>query len=175
MPEITPLGWFHTIVGILAILCGLLGLAKFRIVSSFHWSGQVFLAATVAASVTALMIYQRGFFGPAHILAVAALVAVFGGLLVERTSLFGKLSPYLQAAAYSGVFLCHMLPAITDGLMRLPIGNPVVTEFTDPLLQGFFKAFALLYVLGVLSQWIWLYRGGAPFKDTASSAEFVDA
>lgn len=158
MPEILPIGWFHTIIGITAILAGLYELIKYRLVSSYRRSGQIYLVCTLMASVTALMIYQRGFFGPAHVLAIVALVALFGGLLVERTTLFRGLSPYLQAMAYSGIFLCHMLPAITDGLMRLPIGNPVVTEFTDPLLQGFFKAFGVTYLAGLLLQWLYIRR-----------------
>ena len=45
-----------------------------------------------------------------------------------------------------------MIPAITDGLMRLPPGNPVVTEIGDPLLRGFYLTFLVLYLLGASVQ-----------------------
>ena len=158
MPEILPLGWFHTIVGICAIFAGIYEFAKYKVVSSYRRSGQIFMVCTFVAAVTALMIFQRGEFGPAHVLAVVALLSVFGGMLIERTALFGKFQPYLQAGAYTLMMLTHMLPAITDGLMRLPVGDPVVTNFEDPLLQGFIRSFLLLYVAGVLLQWWWLSK-----------------
>lgn len=153
MPEILPIGWFHTIIAIIAIISGIISLIKYRLIAASQLTGKIFLVCTFLAAVTALMIFQRGFFGPGHALAVLTLIAIVGGLICEKTTLFGKFSPYLQAMAYSGLFLFHMIPAITDGLMRLPIGNPVVTEFNDPLLLGFYGLFLLCYSIGLLLQW----------------------
>lgn len=158
MPEILPIGWFHTGIAIVAIICGIISFKKHTVLAVSQTTGKIYFVGTLLAAGTALMIYQRGTFGPAHILAVLTLVALFGALLTEKTNLFGKFSPYLQAMGYSATFLFHMIPAITDGLMRLPIGDPIVTEFTDPLLQGFHLGFLLLYVVGLALQWRWLAR-----------------
>ena len=45
-----------------------------------------------------------------------------------------------------------MMPAITDFLRRLPVGDPFIDSFESPLLQGFHLSFLGLYVLGVLVQ-----------------------
>jgi len=161
MPEMIPIGWLHTITAIMAIIAGVISLKNNVLISLEQLSGKVFLIFTVLAAGTALMIFQRGVFGPGHMLAVLTFVAIFVGGVAEKTTIFKKYSPYLQAAAYSGIFLFHMIPAITDGLMRLPVGDPIVTEITDPLLQGFYGLFLLSYVVTLLIQWRWIKNRAA--------------
>lgn len=162
MPEITLFGWFHTIIGIVAILAGVYSLAKFKVIRSDNASGQTFLICTLIAAVSALFIYRAtGSFNPAHGLAVMTLVALAGGYLMEKTNVFGALSPYLQATAYSACFLFHMIPAITDGLRRLPVDDPIVKEQSDPLLLNFYLAFLIMYVVGLAAQLVWLRRQSA--------------
>jgi hypothetical protein len=64
MPEIIPLGWFHTAMGVIALASGGFTLARFREIRLQTRSGQVYLAATLVTAATALAIYQRGEFGP---------------------------------------------------------------------------------------------------------------
>ncbi|MFT7651179.1 MAG: hypothetical protein ACI9ON_002999 [Limisphaerales bacterium] len=160
MPDITLLGWFHTLIGILALLSGVYTLAIFKVIGMGQRSGQIYLGCTLVAAVSALGIYNQGGFGIAHVLAVLTLAAVLVGFGAEKTTVFGKLSPYLQAASYSATFLFHMIPAITDGLRRLPVNDPIVTEVDDPLLRGFYLAFLIAYFVGYLVQVIYLRRQG---------------
>lgn len=161
MPEITILGWFHTIVAILALLAGFCTLAVYRIIRSNTRSGQIYLVGTLISAVTALMIYNQGGFGPAHALAVLTLAALAGGFLVHRIPVFAPVADYLQALCYSGTILFHMIPAITDGLRRLPVGDPVVDRFDDPLLRGFYLLFLVLFLVGYLAQVLWLRKRSA--------------
>jgi uncharacterized membrane protein len=156
VPEITQLGWFHTGIAIVALISGLYSLVRFRIIEWQQVTGRIYLVCTLVAAATALGIYQHGGFGPAHGLAVLTLIALLAGGLAERGRLFGRLSPYVQAMSYSGTFLFHMIPAITDGLMRLPVDSPIVTNPEDPLLRGFYLGFLVVYIIGVSAQMIWL-------------------
>jgi hypothetical protein len=70
----------------------------------------------------------------------------------------GQLSRYVQAVFFSATLLFHCIPAVTDGLMRLPVGDPVVTEIEDPLLRMCYLALLGLYVIGVISQMLWIRR-----------------
>lgn len=158
MPEITLFGWFHTLMGVVALVSGIYTLVKFKVIEPHRRSGQIFLACTFIAAVTALAIYRRGEFGPAHALAVLTLLALLVGTIAAKTSFLGKFSPYVQAMSYSGLFLFHMIPAITDGLMRLPVNAPIVTDFQDPLLRGFYLAFLIMYLLGFTMQTLWLRK-----------------
>ena len=162
MSEITLFGWFHTIVGILALLTGFYSLAKFKVISLQQVTGKYYLILTFVAAASALGIYKHGGFGVAHGLAVLTILAVLVGAVAEKTKLFGKLSRYIQAASYSATLLFHMIPAITDGLMRLPSDAPIVTAIEDPLLQGFYLAFLVTYVVGFLLQVVWLRRNPEP-------------
>ena len=158
MPEITLFGWFHTIVGMLALVSGVYSLAKYKVIEPQHLSSKIFLGCTLIAALTALAIFRRGEFGPAHALAVLTLLALLVGMVAAKTTIFGKLSPYLQATAFSGTFLFHMIPAITDGLARLPVGAPIVTDIKDPLLLQFYVAFLVIYLIGLASQMLWLRK-----------------
>ena len=114
--------------------------------------GSAYLVVTVVVAGSALGIYNQGGFGIAHILALLTLGAAFGGFLLERFNIFGAASQYFQAIAYSATILFHMIPAITDFLRRLPVGDPFIDSFDSPVLQGFHLAFLVLYVVGVSIQ-----------------------
>lgn len=160
MPEISLFGWFHTVIGVLALLTGFYTLARYKLIKFSNRSGRAYLVLTLIAAASALAIYKHGGFGVAHALAVLTILAVLVGFAAEKMRLFGSLSRYIQAASYSATLLFHMIPAITDGLMRLPVESPLVTKLEDPLLRGFYLAFLVTYVVGFSLQVILLRRTG---------------
>ena len=158
MPPMTPIGWLHTAVAILSILAGIYTLAIHKRILPSHRSGQVYLAGTLVTAVTALMIYQRGTFGPGHVLAVLTLLALVTGFVVTKMAFLGGFAKYFQALCFSATLLFHMVPAITDGLLRLPVGDPVLTNPRDPLLTKFYLAFLVVFIIGYGLQVRWLKR-----------------
>jgi len=158
VPEITPLGWFHTAMGIIALLSGAFSLIKFREISPQTRSGQIYLLTTLVTAVTALAIFQHGSFGPAHGLAVMTLIALAVGTLAATMKPFGKFSRHVQAFSYSATLLFHCIPAVTDGLMRLPAGDPVLTSIEDPVLKMCYLGLLVLFLVGVSLQLLWIKR-----------------
>ena len=152
MPEITALGWFHTAMGIVALVSGAIALFKYKEIAPQNRSAQIYLATTLITAGTALAIFQHGGFGPAHGLAVMTLAALVVGMAAATLNLFGKLSRYVQAFSFTATLLFHCIPAVTDGLMRLPVGNPVVTSLEDPLLRSAYLALLILFLVGVSLQ-----------------------
>ena len=152
MPEISLLGWFHTGIAIVALAAGLFSMIRYKFIDPAQMTGKVYLLCTLIAAITALMIYQHGKFGPAHGLAVLTLAALVVGSIAVKTTIFGKLSDYIKAVSFTGTFLFHMIPAITDGLMRLPVGSPIVSDIEDPLLKGFYLSFLVIYIIVVSMQ-----------------------
>ena len=161
MPEMIPLGWFHTILGIGAVLSGFYVVLKYKVISLEHRSGKLYALLTLIVAGTALGIYNQGGFGIAHILAVLTLAALLCGVVMEKTKLFGAASKYFQALGYTSTLLFHMLPAITDFLRRLPIGDPFIDTLEDPLLSQFHLAFLLIYVVGLIAQVRWLSKSSS--------------
>ena len=158
MPEMIPLGWLHTILGIGALMSGFYTLTKYRVVTLTHRSGRLYVLLTLIVAGTALGIYNQGGFGIAHNLAVLTLVALAGGVMMEKTRLFGSFSKYCQALGYSSTLLFHMIPAITDFLRRLPVGDPFIDTLEDPLLRQFHLAFLAIFVVGIIAQVLWLRK-----------------
>lgn len=161
MPEMTTLGWFHTAMGIIALSSGGYTLAKFKEISLRSWSGQIYLATTLITACTALAIYQRGEFGPGHVLAVLTLMVLVEGAIAEKTKIFGKISRYVQAISYSATLLFHSVPAVTDGLLRLPVGDPILKSLEDPVLPMCYIALLIIYLVGVSLQLRWISRQSA--------------
>ncbi len=158
MPEIIPLGWFHTAMGVIALSSAGFTLTRFKEISPQTRSGQIYLATTLITAGTALAIFQHGEFGPGHGLAVMTLVALAVGTVAAAMKPFGKWSRYVQAVSYSATVLFHCIPAVTDGLMRLPAGNPVLTSIEDPILKLCYLGLLILFLLGISLQLRWIHR-----------------
>ena len=161
VPEITLLGWFHTVLGIIALSSGAYTLVKRKEISPHFRAGQIYLLATLVTALSALGIFQHGGFGAAHILAVLTLLALGVGSLAAFTQIFGKFSRYVQATGYSATLLFHSIPAITDGLMRLPVGDPVLMSIEDPILKMAYRILLLLFIVGLGFQIAWIRRNRA--------------
>ena len=161
MPEMTLLGWFHTIVGVGEVLSGFYTLFKYKVISLEEFTGKLYLFLTLIVAGSALGIYNQGGFGIAHILAVLTLIALLGGVIMEKAKLLGSFSKYFQALGYTSTFLFHMIPAITDFLRRLPVGDPFVDSFEDPLLVNFQLSLLLIYFIGIGAQMFWLKKYGS--------------
>ncbi|MGI9204961.1 MAG: hypothetical protein ACR2Q3_13185 [Woeseiaceae bacterium] len=156
MPEISALGWFHTAMGIVALVSGGFALFQYKEITLQTRSSQIYLLATLVTAGTALAIFQQGAFGPGHVLALATLAALALGTVAATTQLFGKLSRYVRAVGYSATLLFHCVPAVTDGLMRLPVDDPVVKAIDDPLLKYCYVVLLILFIAGISAQLRWI-------------------
>ena len=158
MPAISILGWVHTVLGISALLVGFYSLARYKFIKARNLSGEIYLFTTLIVAISSLFIYHQGGFGPAHVMGVLAILAVMVGFVTERKKIFGFFSPYIETIAYTSTFLFHVLPAITDGLRRLPPSDPFIDSFEDPLLLNFFLLFISMYIVGLGIQFILIFR-----------------
>ena len=161
VPEMIPLGWFHTIMGVIALASGGYTLTIFKEITLQTRSGKIYLATTLITAGTALAIFQRGEFGPGHALAVLTLLALTVGTIAATKKPFGKLSRHVQAISYSATLLFHCVPAVTDGLMRLPVGDPVLSSLEDPFLKMCYLVLLVLFLVGISLQLRWINRQSA--------------
>ena len=158
LPPITFLGWIHTGCGIAAILIGAYALNKYKVISLSERAAKIYLLLTLITASTALAIYNQGGFRIAHVLAILTLLALMAGTIVEKTYMLGSLSKYFFTLCYTSTFLFHMIPAITDTLRRLPVGDPFATSLDDPLVVSFHVLFFVIFVFSYLWQVQWLKR-----------------
>ena len=140
------------------LIAGFYTLAIYKVITPEQKTGQIYLICTLIAAVTALMIYKHGGFGPAHSLAVLTLLALVGGFVVTKIPIFSKIAEYIQTFCFSGTLLFHMIPAITDGLLRLPVGDPVLSTPHDPMLKKFYLEFHVIFLVGYVMKFRWLKK-----------------
>ena len=148
-------------MGIIALFSGGFTLARFKEISLQTRSGQIYLLTTLITAGTALAIFQHGEFGPGHGLAVMTLVALAVGTVAATKKPFGRLSRQVQAVSYSATLLFHCIPAVTDGLLRLPVGDPVLTSIEDPILKVCYLGLLALFLVGISLQLRWIHRQSA--------------
>ena len=153
---LTPLGAFHTVTSMVAIVAGAWALARDKQVVPLNRLGQLYLAATTITAATALMIFEHGGFRIGHSFAVLTLLVVAVGTLAATTSLFGRASRYVQAAFYSSTMLIHLITGSAETLTRLPPGAPLVTAANAHVFKYIIGALVLLFLIGLAFQLRWL-------------------
>lgn len=151
-------GALHTVIGLVALLCGFVALARDREISAKNRLGQVYLATTLITALTALGIFHHGGWGPPHVLAVLTLVALAVGTVAATSPLFGRASRYVQAISYSSTILFHMIPGVTESSTRLPPGAPLIASRESPILQAVYLVLLAALLVGITLQLRWLRK-----------------
>lgn len=168
MLGLTLLGVAHTAIGLLALVCGVMALLRFKEIRPGEPLGRVYLIATLITAATGLGIFQHGGFGPPHMLSLLTLAALAGGYVASR-GVFGRWSRALQATAFSATFLFHLIPGFTETLTRLPPGQPVLPNAEAPAFKTIYGVLLLLFVVGLVLQLRWL-RTSPPAAPTATAS-----
>jgi len=153
---LSPLGVFHTVTGLAALVAGFWELARDREISPKSGLGRFYLATTLVSAATALGIFHHGGFGPAHVLAIVTLAALVLGTVCALTPLFGEASRYLQAGSYSATILCHVIPGVTEVLIRFPRSAPLMRLSEPQAFRPVYGALAGAFLLGLAAQLRWL-------------------
>src|SRR3989449_9824894 len=129
---LTPLGTFHTAVGLIAVVAGFVALARDREISTRSAAGSLFFWGTVITCLTGFGIFQHGGFGKPHVLGIITLIVLGAAVAAQRASAFGRVSRYVATLGYSlGLFL-HFIPATVETLTQLPAGVPLPANPHDP-------------------------------------------
>ncbi|MGH8617025.1 MAG: hypothetical protein ACREUW_04990 [Burkholderiales bacterium] len=152
MLGLTPLGTIHTLVGLVAVLAGIVALFRDKAISPRNGVGRLYIVTTVITCLTAFGIFQHGGFGKGHLLAILTLLMLGVAAVAGYTRLFGKLSTYIETVSYSMTFLFHWIPAITESSIRLPPSAPLVESVDSPRLQVVAAVLFILFVIGATLQ-----------------------
>ncbi|RMA80141.1 hypothetical protein [Umboniibacter marinipuniceus] len=153
---LSAMGIFHTLVGLIAIITAVQQIWTHKQILAKTSSGKIYLAATVLTAVSALTIFKHGGFNTAHALAILTLAATVTGVILESTKWFGGWNKYLRNICYTATLLFHALPTATEILTRFPMDAPVVSSLQDPLLQKVFLVILVVWLIGLVSQLVWL-------------------
>ena len=157
---ISYIGWFHTILGIAAIVVGLYLLIKDRFIFMNTNLAKFYLLSTVITCASSFLLYgATGSFNTAHWLSVITILAVLFALGLERFNIFGFFNVYFKQLALTGTVFFSMLPTTAEVLQRLPPNDPFVDSIEDPLVQSYYMAYVVIFGLFGVYQVIKIYRG----------------
>lgn len=163
---LTNLGAVHTVISLVAIGSGAYALMRDKAIVPDNGLGQTYVWATVLTCITGFGIFQRGGFGPPHVLGVITLLVLALAAVARRGRLAGA-SAYVATTCYSLTFFFHMIPGFTETFSRLPLGSPLFTGPDDPALQKTIGVVFVIFLVGVTVQLIRLHKSrrslpGAP-------------
>jgi len=166
---LTTLGFIHTLISLVALVAGLLALAKYQEISPRSASGRLYIWATVLTCLTGFGIFQHGGFGKPHALGVMTLLVLAIALVAARTRVFGRMAPYVETVSYSLTLFFHMVPGLTETFTRIPLGAPLFSSPEDPKLEKTVALFFLIFLVGAFLQVrrIRAARQSAPFGSLA--------
>ena len=157
---ISLIGWFHSILGIAAILVGLYLLLKDRFIFMDTKLAKFYLLSTVITCASSFLLYgATGSFNAAHWLSVITLLAVLFTLGLDRFNVFGFLNVYFKQLALTGTVFFSMLPTTAEVLQRLPPSDPFADSIEDPLVQSFYMAYVVIFGIFAIYQVIKIYKG----------------
>ena len=157
---ITYIGWFHTIVGIPAILAGLCLLIRDRFIYIDKGLAKFYLIATVITSLSSLFIFRAtGVFNMAHLTSVIIILAFLFAYILHKKNIFGFLGIYLKQLALTGTVFFGMLPTTVEVLKRVPPSNPLARSIEDPLVLNFYISYVVIFGFFALYQIFKISKG----------------
>jgi len=150
--QLTPLGLFHTVVSLLAVVTTFLALFQDKEITSRTRIGRFYLITLLITTITGFPIFRHGTVGPAHILGVLELVALAVATAAEKIAVFGRASAYVRTVAYSSTVFLLMIPTVTETLTRVPPGAPLVAGPEAPIFMPLYLGLLVLFLIGVTLQ-----------------------
>lgn len=148
----SPLGIFHTALGLLALGSGIAAYALHRGISPRSKAGLLYLAATLVVCLTGFGLFAHGGFGKPHALAVLTLLALAVSYAAGSLGWFGAAGRKIEAVGYSFTFFLHFIPGITETFTRVPVDNPVFESPEAPALKAIAGLLFLLFLAGARYQ-----------------------
>ena len=146
---LSPLGAIHTAISLVALVAGIIALARDKEILAQTALGKTYIWATVLTCLTGFGIFQHGGFGKPHALGVITLLVLALAMLAARTTLFGRASRYVETISYTMTFFFHLIPGFTETFTRLPAGAPLFANPDDPALQRTIGVVFVLVLIGI--------------------------
>lgn len=149
---ISTLGIIHTIIGITALIAAIVSYARFSRINLSVLSGAWYFWGTLVASFTALGLSKKGGFQPGHIFSLFIVVLVLIAAWLHYRRPVAARARYAENFLLSFSFLLSLVPTINETFTRVPVGHPIASGPTDPLIAKTLLGLLVLFVIGSVGQ-----------------------
>lgn len=148
------LGIFHTVIGVLAIIAAVIGFINHGKIALYSLTGKIYFYGTLITSLTALGLSSVSGFNPGHGLALIIVVLITGSYYLHTKKQGYNRFRFFENFFLSFSFFLSLIPTVNETLTRVPVGHPVATGPTDPVITQTLAIILLLFVMGSIYQFI---------------------
>jgi uncharacterized membrane protein len=150
--NLTPLGLFHTLVSLVAVVAALVALYRDKGISPRTSIGRTYLVSLLITTLTGFPIFRHGSVGPPHIVGAIIMVVLAVAALAAKTRVFGGASAYVETLSYSTTVFLLMIPTVTETLTRVPPSAPWVASPEAPIFPPLYAVLLVLFLVGAFLQ-----------------------
>lgn len=150
--NLTPLGIFHTLVSLVAVVTAFVALVRDRQISPRNRIGQIYLLSLLITVLTGFPIFRHGGITPPHVLGVITLAVLAVAAAADKFQVFGRASAYVGTICFSATVFLLMIPTVTEPLTRLPPGAPLVATPEAPIFPFLYATLFVTFLMGVTLQ-----------------------
>jgi len=146
------LGIFRTVIGIVAIIAAVISLIKVGKIDLKKLSGKIYFYCTLITSLTALGLSSIKGVNPGHIVALLIVVLICVSYFLHVKKQGNNRSRFIENFFLSFSLFLSMIPTVNETLTRVPVGHPIATGPTDPLIGKTLLLLLILFVVGSVLQ-----------------------
>jgi uncharacterized membrane protein len=151
--NLTSLGIFHTLIGIVALIIALISLFKEGEINPKNSLGRTYIMLTLVTSVTSFGIMKTGHLSPSHFLTVLILIILPIAIYAPSIKVFGKKAQYVQTLGMTATLHLSFIPTIVETLTRVPVGHPLAVNQESPIIMASVGMLTLVFVVIAFFQW----------------------
>lgn len=146
------LGIFHTVIGVIAIVAAVIALIRNGKIDLSKLAGKIYFYCTLITSLTALGLSHVVGINPGHILAllIVVLISVAYFLYIKKQG--NNRARFIENFFLSFSFFLSLLPTVNETFNRIPVGHPLASGPTDPLIGKTLLFLFILFVVGSVLQ-----------------------
>ena len=142
------LGIFHTLVGITAIVAGIISLVKKSKIDLSIGTGKIYFYGTLISSLTALGLSSVQGVNPGHILALLIVVLISTAFYLYIKKSGNNRSRFIENFFLSFSFFLSLIPTVNETFNRVPVGHPLANGPQDPLIGKTLLFLFILFIIG---------------------------
>jgi len=152
---ISPLGWLHTLGSLPAIPLAIMMFVRSGRIEPRSAAGiGYFIFMLIGAGTVFLFAHQP----VSYVIATVTIILLLAGYGAAKINLLGRSAIYIETICLSFTAFLLMVPTVSETLRRVPDGHPLVTDLKSPLLLGAQAALAVILIIGLTAQIIFLRK-----------------
>lgn len=152
--NLSGLGIFHTIIGVLALAGAIIGFVKYGKINLATRSGKIYFYATLVTSLTALGISKHGGFNAGHVFSLFIIVLIAVAFFLFSNKKESKKARYFENFLLSFSFFLSLVPTVNETFTRVPIGHPLAKDIKDPVIGQTLLVLFILFIAGSVVQFV---------------------